>query len=172
MKERTQAKVVFNSGNKLSLEVLENEKKFSTGEIITIEREDIRKGRTMPQNAFFHLMVGRMIPYFDRELDFFSAEWIPAEAKRITNWKLEFLKSTLKREFLTIYVTYEENGRFKEVEFVPSTAALKIGEFIEFMERCIVYFTDAGAPIDAFMSEYEFYKKQLIDKEKSNCETE
>lgn len=161
MKEKIKAKINYLNANSVGIVLLDNlTTPLEKGEVVEIVREDRRKARTLNQNAFFHLMLSAMIPYFDNELDFFSREDIEnlEELKLAQNWKLEMLKGYLKREYLAITVIANVGCEDFPVEFVPSTAALKIGAFCEFMEKCIEFFAEAGAPIDAFMLEYENYK--------------
>ena len=161
MEERIKAKINYINLPSVGMVLLDNlTAPLEKGEVVEIVRDDRRKARTLSQNAFFHLMLAEMIPYFDRELDFFSREDIENldELKLAQNWKLEMLKSFLKREYLAITIMATVGGRDIPVEFIPSTAALKIGAFCEFTEKCIKFFSEAGAPIDAFLLEYDSYK--------------
>lgn len=155
-KEKLEASVIYASGGKLSLEILsESMPNLNNGDIVELSYSVDANQRTASQNAFFHKMIADMTPYFDNELDFFSAEYIPASMKQSKTWKPEYLKYVVKDMFLSEYVSYELNGETHTGKFVRHTADLEIGQFCEFMERCIEFFTDAGAPIDLFMRKYE-----------------
>ena len=150
MKQKISVKIRAINFNLLTVQVMSNaSRQFERGETLLLEYDDFQKPRTLSQNAFFHLCLSRMTPFF-KELDPTMTE--------------SGLKHWLKQQFLTSTVEREQNGFVFAIPVTKPTSTLGKGEFLEFFSQCVDFFRDYWAPIDAFLDEYEEIMKNICEK--------